>query len=541
MARPTHHSTPSIRKPSIPLTRRRRSPTAHTLPPPLLFLLRILVVLLVLWYELGTFWWHTSSCHWDDSLPSSDGTSDGKTVGETTPFHVLVVADPQLLDMRSYPGRNGVLKWLGVKVTDAYARKAWSAYVHRFNRLFPLPRLASSSLTPSLSSPIPSILLAGNHDLGLHLPSASLASYARERFVASFGPVFGEKEWAGWSFVWVDSMALLEDEGGTEARAFVESLADRPSTLPRILLTHIPLYRPDGTPCGNDREHARPIYEGEGKNYRNELDKATSDWLLRSLKPTLVYSGDDHDACVVEHAFPSSPKVPAPASFAGSLIRESTIKAFSMAMGIHRPGYHLLSLSPSSPSYSQTTCVLPDQLSIWLSSYLTTSLILLVALLLPKLLHAFLHSRSVRHTSSALSNGLPLHKHKRSLSQKLFSPAPAHSSAFELSQANELGKNGGDFSSEDDEQDEHDQLQFPTFPFASPHVGYHSGLDSDDIPTSSVTSSAPHSPSRVRRVSRVWAWEDGSSPTLPTSYNRSRSGSDAAQLPLLGPLNRDYA
>jgi ethanolamine phosphate phosphodiesterase len=41
------------------------------------------------------------------------------------PWHVLVVADPQLLDMRSYPGRNWLARWLGVKFTDNYARKAW--------------------------------------------------------------------------------------------------------------------------------------------------------------------------------------------------------------------------------------------------------------------------------------------------------------------------------------------------------------------------------------------------------------------------------
>lgn len=38
---------------------------------------------------------------------------------------MLIVADPQLLDMRSYPGRNWLARWLGVQFTDAYARKAW--------------------------------------------------------------------------------------------------------------------------------------------------------------------------------------------------------------------------------------------------------------------------------------------------------------------------------------------------------------------------------------------------------------------------------
>lgn len=104
-----------------------------------------------------------------------------------------------------------------------------TAYVHRFHLLFPLSRAPSAS-NPHLAPPIPSILLPGNHDLGLHLPSSSLASYARERFEESFGPVSGEKEWGGWNLVWVDSMGLLEEEGRA-ARGFVESIAERESSL----------------------------------------------------------------------------------------------------------------------------------------------------------------------------------------------------------------------------------------------------------------------------------------------------------------------
>ncbi|KAH8914996.1 hypothetical protein BT69DRAFT_1230927, partial [Atractiella rhizophila] len=41
------------------------------------------------------------------------------------PFHLLLLADPQILDQRSYPGRNPLLKWLGEKITDNFARKSW--------------------------------------------------------------------------------------------------------------------------------------------------------------------------------------------------------------------------------------------------------------------------------------------------------------------------------------------------------------------------------------------------------------------------------
>lgn len=70
--------------------------------------------------------------------------------------------------------------------------------------------------------------MPGNHDLGLHLPTASLASYSRERFEDAFGPVSGSEVWGGWELVWVDSMALLEQgEKGDEARKFVETVAGR--------------------------------------------------------------------------------------------------------------------------------------------------------------------------------------------------------------------------------------------------------------------------------------------------------------------------
>lgn len=99
----------------------------------------------------------------------------------------------------------------------------YASYVHRFHLLFPLPRASTSSFSAlstrgasSSSSflvpPIPSIIVPGNHDLGLHRSSTSLAAYGRERFAEAFGPTWGVREWNGWEVVWVDSMALLEDE-----------------------------------------------------------------------------------------------------------------------------------------------------------------------------------------------------------------------------------------------------------------------------------------------------------------------------------------
>ena len=92
------------------------------------------------------------------------------------------------------------------------------------------------------------------------------------------------------------------------------------SARPRVLFSHIPLFRLEGTPCGRERESANALRQGAGKNYQNELDEITTRWIIEVLKPTIVYSGDDHDSCVINHPYF------APQS--GSPVVETTVKAF---------------------------------------------------------------------------------------------------------------------------------------------------------------------------------------------------------------------
>lgn len=120
--------------------------------------------------------------------------------------------------------------------------------------------------------------------MGLHLGSEALSEFSRERFIESFGSVAGSTIWNDWEVVWIDSMGLLEpvgEEVGDEARRFVNELGN--STYPRILLTHIPLYRPPGTSCGAERESSNSLTQGSGLNYQNMLDSKISDWLLGEL------------------------------------------------------------------------------------------------------------------------------------------------------------------------------------------------------------------------------------------------------------------
>ena len=74
-------------------------------------------------------------------------------------------------------------------------------------------------------------------------------------------------------------------------------------------------------------------------------------------------------------------------------IPEITVKSFSMAMGVRRPGYQLLSLIPPTGSHptgshqdedrsvAHRPCLLPDQLGIYLSVYVPLIVLTLIVLL----------------------------------------------------------------------------------------------------------------------------------------------------------------
>ena len=95
------------------------------------------------------------------------------------------------------------------------------------------------------------------------------------------------------------------------------------------------------------------------------------------------HSGDDHDYCEYVHTVPViDTKRPSPPLS----VPEITVKSFSMAMGIRRPGYQLLSLVPPSsggpsPTFAHQPCLLPDQLAIYLNVYIPFLLLTLVVLL----------------------------------------------------------------------------------------------------------------------------------------------------------------
>lgn len=163
------------------------------------------------------------------------------------------------------------------------------------------------------------------------------------------------------------------------------------STYPIILLSHIPLYRDPGTPCGPFREkwpqstdsngdllevdERNAIAVHRGYQYQNVLSHEISKEITTKLENiSYAFSGDDHDYCEVVHRrYPSG----------GDGIRERTVKSISWAMGVRKPGIQLVSiwnpideygnaiLAKSARSLPKNTlqsqlCLLPDQLALFM-------------------------------------------------------------------------------------------------------------------------------------------------------------------------------
>lgn len=335
-----------------------------------------------------------------------------------------------------------------------YGEKYWLREYNRFGRIFfdhwndggsePNPGQAGRKIIAGLP---------GNHDLGL---GTGIQLAARERFNAYFGDGSRIDVIANHTFVSVDTVSLSAMDqpdpaggsqgadlrtpaeirsaiwkpvqdfldqakseksrvvqrhlnwlyNGTSGRKFEHTVTNteipgppQPDPeqmgvpeLPTILLTHIPLYRASGTPCGPDRERWPPSKPSSGESepltsdepnaiavragyqYQNVLTPEISKDLVEKIGNIgHVFSGDDHDYCdIVHREFTASSN--------GGRIREITVKSMSWAMGVRKPGFVMLSLwNPVDGAGNAITtedtlppatlqshlCLLPDQLRIF--------------------------------------------------------------------------------------------------------------------------------------------------------------------------------
>ncbi|KAL2353101.1 cell division control protein/putative DNA repair exonuclease [Cryomyces antarcticus] len=379
---------------------------------------------------------------------------------QASPHHLTLIADPQLVDPHTYPGRPWPLSTLTVAYTDQYLRRSyslmnqklepdtifflgdlfdggreWSTYgkefkksdeggrmgwkrygdrfwLHEYERFgrvfFDHQQLDTGSRRTRQEGRKVIASLPGNHDLGF---GNGIQKSVRDRFNTYFGDGNRVDVIGNHTFVSVDSVSLsAQDQPGGDAEiwkptvdflegaqaakqkavsrrlkemkglprnrlfkhevthphdlgrqqteAEVEEEAAAGSGFPTILLTHVPLYRAPGTPCGPLRERSPPSAPGlendepnaiavaAGYQYQNVLTPQISQDLVDKIGSVgHVFSGDDHDYCELVHlqyqpAVGNDHQIPG----AAKGIREITVKSMSWAMGVRKPGFLFVSL-----------------------------------------------------------------------------------------------------------------------------------------------------------------------------------------------------
>ncbi|CED83645.1 Cell division control protein/predicted DNA repair exonuclease [Phaffia rhodozyma] len=357
-------------------------------------------IVVVIWCEIGEFFWSASACRWS-SLEKRLQRSSNLPSRST---RVLIIADPQVINFESSSARQRPFRSLIDRfIIDTFLKKSWSiaqrfkpdavfflgdmmhsgraatlegeywSYASRFKQIF----------KPTMNVPV--YYIPGNHDVGLG-PSRAFSTRARERYKQAFGEINHTVDIGNHTFVLLDAPGIIEedyrryadqirfgDAGDSEGGSidFVVKLSENKTNFPRILLTHVPLHRRERVDCGPLREKGH-IVNGAGLGYQKLLGRETSEFLMERIAPTLIFSGDDHDIC--EYSHPNG-------------VREVTVKAFTMALEVSQPGFQILSLVPSDPAepslptHADMACNLPDQLGIYNHIYLPLALLTVLFLL----------------------------------------------------------------------------------------------------------------------------------------------------------------
>uniref|UniRef100_A0A803M9L7 Calcineurin-like phosphoesterase domain-containing protein n=1 Tax=Chenopodium quinoa TaxID=63459 RepID=A0A803M9L7_CHEQI len=160
----------------------------------------------------------------------------------------------------------------------------------------------------------------------------------------------------------------IKDNTTSFTWSFVDGLSTGGRTNPRVLLTHIPLYRPDWTPCGPHRSSeiinqriSRSAYD-QRILYQNYVTKESAEHILDSIQPVLVLSGHDHEQCTVNHETKHG------------TVKEHTLGTVSWQQGNFYPSFMLLSVgnfthangSSQEPVILTQLCFLPTQLFIYI-------------------------------------------------------------------------------------------------------------------------------------------------------------------------------
>lgn len=326
----------------------------------------------------------------DDQNPDSVASNDV--------INIMLVADPQLIDSHTYPGRNKLLLKLSQHTVDVYLKKNYKAMLRALNPSYVFflgdyldnGRLSTDKYFRGQLERFNSIFkrkkykkgkkwminLPGNHDIGwadgVKIPS-------RKRFKKYFGNPNSVKVINNVEFISLDTISLsaMEESIYGPAREFFDTNFGTSivKTKPRVLFTHVPLYRdPNELTCGPLRESS-VFHTSKGYQYQLVLSPELSSDILNRIKPDLIFSGDDHDYCDVNHPSPSGEN---------ETFREITVKSISMAMGIKYPAIQILSFANSGNDndyniqnqfkYETNLCYLPTPY-INIACYVVTAVV----------------------------------------------------------------------------------------------------------------------------------------------------------------------
>eukprot|EP00257_Ricinus_communis_P026883 XP_025014297.1 metallophosphoesterase 1 isoform X2 [Ricinus communis] len=343
----------------------------------------------LLYGEMFSFWVPSL---WSCSWPHLQSLSSNSTIMDRTSHHLppksfaLETAQfyTDLYMRRAFllsilPFKPDVILFLGDYFDGGphLSDQEWQESLQRYRHIFAMNSEGRYSDFQVYSIP-------GNHDIGY----ASLNSHKPEvvrRYVEGFGIRNFQFTVGKVEFIAVDAQTLDGDPQGNLASMtweFVKNVSKDIQLAPRVLLTHIPLYRRDNTDCGSHRSSpiinqriSRSAHSQE-ITYQNFVTEESSNKLLELLKPALILSGHDHDQCTVTHESNSIP------------IKEHSVGTISWQQGNLYPSFMLLSVSNSAQANRSAAedalisqlCFLPMQTHIYIwyiSLYILTLLTLL--------------------------------------------------------------------------------------------------------------------------------------------------------------------
>ncbi|KAL9541654.1 hypothetical protein PS6_010202 [Mucor atramentarius] len=315
--------------------------------------LRLLWVLLILSNEYFVSMFSARNCA--SNYTNTPSANNGR---------LLLVADPQMTDDNSY-NRPYIIMQLSKFFSELYMKRN---YQHLESNVRPTDTIILGDLMDSGRDwddtkyasevdrfrrifPSKAYYMVGNHDVGF---GNGIQKHLVERFERYFGPTSYTFEKYGHVFVIVDTVSLSSSNPviRNDALHMLESFSSN-STKPRILMTHVPLFRSPQQACGPQRQSGSHIADRAGYQYQNLLTEELTTFILDKVDPVAVFSGDDHDYCRAVHLFGDNHSAV-----------EITVPTFSMAQGLRYPGVMVLHVEGGQ--LTTDLCWLPDQVGLFL-------------------------------------------------------------------------------------------------------------------------------------------------------------------------------